>query len=168
MKKLPERGLVYKTSKISYISNYLIMVLAAVLFFLLLPNLKFTPSPKTLSEYWPTLAILGFLTLIIALFEQPSIERWRRRYIVTNNEIIKEEGILRKLKVTIPFQSVADVKIEKGIIGRILNFGTIHVTGFGQNNVIVMKGMHNPEEIYSIIRNKIHLMRKTVIKRKSY
>jgi membrane protein YdbS with pleckstrin-like domain len=167
MKKLTERALVYKTSRISYISNYLIMILAIVLFFLLLPDLKFTLFPKTLNEFIPTMAILLLLMVISLLFEQPTLERWKRHYVITNNEIIKEEGILRKVRSTIPFQSVADLKVEKGIMGRILNFGTIQVTGYGQNNVIVMRGMRHPDELYNIIRNKINLMRKTVIKRKS-
>jgi len=169
MKKLHEKSLVYRTSHISFMSNYFTVILAIVVFLLLLPNMKqFTFFPKTVNEYLPTLTTLTFFILIAALLEQPSMERWMRHYIITNNEIIKVEGILTKRRITIPFQSVSDVRVEKGVIGRIFNFGTVHVTGLGKDNSIVMKGMRNPEEIYHIVQNKISLMRKFVIKRKSY
>jgi uncharacterized membrane protein YdbT with pleckstrin-like domain len=131
-----------------------------------LPNLKFSLSPQDPKEYIPTVGILGFLALVIFLLEQPNIERWMRHYVITNNEIIRVEGIITKKRAAIPFQSVADVRFEKGLVGRIFNFGTVHVTGIGKDNVIIMRGMHNPEEVYNIIRNKINLMRKALIKRK--
>lgn len=166
MKEIPGRGLVYKTSRISYISNYLIITLIIVLFILLMPYLKFNLNPRTFQEYLPTLIAFGFLILTVGLLEQPFIEQWMRQYIITNNEIIKKEGIVRKKRITIPFQNVADVKLEKGVTGRIFNFGNIHVASFNKENSILMKGVRNPEEIHNIIQNKISLMRKAIIRRK--
>lgn len=169
MKKLPEKGIFYKTSRISYISNYVLVILAVLLLSILWPNfnLTFTLTPKNINELLPTVFVFAFIVLIIFLVEEPSIERLIRQYVVTNHEVVKIEGLLTKKKTTIPYQSVANIKIHKSILGRLLNYGTLHVTCVGrEGNDIVMKGIRNPDEVYSILQNKIGLMRKTIVHKK--
>jgi membrane protein YdbS with pleckstrin-like domain len=86
---------------------------------------------------------------------------WIRKYVITNNEVMKVEGILRKKKFAIPYQSIADVKMSKGVVGRIFNFGNIEIMGFKEP--IHMKGIRNPDEVLRIIENKVNLMRNRVI-----
>jgi uncharacterized membrane protein YdbT with pleckstrin-like domain len=93
------------------------------------------------------------LLIMVVLFEEPEVERLLRYYTITNTEVTKIEGILRKKKYAIPYQSVADVTLNKSIIGRIFNFGTIDVIGFKEG--IKMKGMKNPDEIYNMIKQRI-------------
>jgi len=169
MAKIPEKGLKYKTSRISYIANYFIVALLIIFLFLLWQKFKlsFTLSPASIEELIPVLTFFAFVIVAIYLIEEADVERFMRHYIVTNNEVMKVEGIFRKRKISIPYQSVADVKVEKGVIGRIFNFGTVYVTGVGREtaNNIVMKGLRNAEEVYKIIQNKINLMRGAIISR---
>ena len=65
--------------------------------------------------------------------------------------------------MVVPFQSVADVRVSKGIVGRIFNFGDVDVIGFKDG--ILMKGMKNPEEIQRIIQSKLNITRESMIKR---
>jgi membrane protein YdbS with pleckstrin-like domain len=169
--KIPEKGVVYKTSRISYVSNYVILALVLILISLAWPylNLKFSLVPKTAGDFWSTMVIFAFILIITFLLEEPSIERIIRKYVVTNNEVTKIEGIFRKKKFAIPYQSVADIKLEQGVVGRIFNFGNVCVTGVvrgdqsGGAEAIILKGIRNPDEVYRIVQNKINLMRGAII-----
>jgi len=168
-KGIPQGGLIYKRSRISYVENYIIITLAVVILAMLWPTLgmEFSLSPKTTKQFVSTMAVFGFVIVAAALFEEPSIEGFMRKYVVTSHEIVKIEGILAKKRITIPYQSVANIKIHKSVLGRLLNYGTLHVTCVGQaGNDIVMKGIRNPDEVYGIIQNKIGLMRKSIVHKK--
>ena len=144
----------YKTSFISFLDNYVLSALA-IAFLLVLSTqfeLTFTFSPKTTSQLISSLTILGVILVVIILLEEPFFERMVRVYFVTDREIIKEEGIIRKNKISIPLQNVADVKMEKGVIGRIFNFGNVIVTGM--KDTIKIKGVKNPENLYHLIKSK--------------
>ena len=106
----------------------------------------------------------GILSIASGFAEQPEWERLFKKYIITNNEIIKIEGILDKKQTVIPYQSVADVGITKSFLGRIVNVGTVNVRGFKEGGDIVLKGVRNPEEVQRIIQNKMNLLRETTIK----
>jgi len=106
--------------------------------------------------------VFVFIIAITFLIEEPTIERWIRHYIVKNNELIKIEGILRKNEVSIPYQSVSNLKLKKGLVGKIFNFGDVNVSGFGEAEINI-KGMTDPEEIFNIIQNKVSLMRGALI-----
>lgn len=160
-----EKGIMLKTSRVSYFFNYILAVLLVLLFLLLLPyvSLDFTFFPKTANQLWTTMFVFGFVILIIYLLDEPGLERFIRQYIVTNNETIKVEGILTKKRLIIPHQSVSDIRVEKSILGRIFNFGNVNVVGY--KNEIKMKGIKEPDVVYRIIENKIALMSGTRAKR---
>lgn len=160
--KIPEKILVYKTSHRSHLSSYVLAILVSVLFVLLFtttPYLKQVRMPPTTpAQFISTIIATSFLFLIMFLMQQPTMERFIRQYHITNIEVMKLEGIGSKKRVVIPYQSIAAVKVNKSIIGRILNYGDIEISGFG-GNVIAMKGMSNPDVIYKIIENKISQFR---------
>ena len=150
MKKPKERGVKYKTARISYITNYIIIVL--LLFFLTLLH-SFELDPQILQ-----LASLGIIFFVLLLLFEPEAERVLRYYLITNSEIVKIEGIIIKKRITIPYQSIAHVRAVKGVWGRIFNFGTILVKGIKDD--IVMKGMKEPDVISRMMENKIALMKR--------
>jgi len=144
----------YKTCFISFLGNYVLCALA-IAFLLILSTqfeLTFTFSPKTTYELISSLTILGIIIIVIILLEEPFFERMVRVYFVTDREIIKEEGIIRKNKISIPLQNVADVKMEKSVVGRIFNFGNVIVTGMKET--IKIKGVKNPENLYYLIKSR--------------
>jgi len=157
--KIGDRGIVVRQSRLSFVYNY---ALAALVVFLLLLswsrfNLTFSLFPQTADQLWKSMVVLGFFGVAAFLIEEPAIVGWLRHYIITNTEVIKVEGILTKKKIIIPYQSISDVEFYKGVLGRILNFGDITVTGF--QNKIFMKGIRDPEVLYRIMNNKISLIR---------
>lgn len=134
----------FKTARISYITNY---VLALFLLLLLVVFKYYLNADVSL---WMTILII-FVSLLF--IEEPEIERILRQYYITNHEVMKIEGFISKRRTIIPYQSVADVKALKSVVGRALNFGTVEVAGF--KDTIQMKGMKNPDEIYEMINEKI-------------
>lgn len=150
MKKPQEKGSKYKTARISYITNYIIIVL--LLFFLTLLH-SFELDSQILQ-----LASLGIIFFVLLLFFEPEVERVLRHYLITNSEVVKIEGIIIKKRITIPYQSIAHVRAVKGVWGRIFNFGTILVKGIKDD--IVMKGMKEPDVISRMMENKIALMKR--------
>lgn len=154
---MPEgKELKYKTSRVSYTPNYILVLLLLFFLTLVLPSTELLPlNLAPLSSELATIVIV--LAALVLVFE-PETERVMRQYMVTNNEVVKIEGILVKKSFAIPYQSVADVRVIKGVIGRIFNYGDVDVKGLKDD--ILMKGMREPEVLYKIIKNKIALMKR--------
>lgn len=155
-----ERGIEIKRSRVSYFYNYILIILVIVFFALVWGEYELTFSllPTTSTVFWKSMVVLGFVAAIGVLLEEPTIYRMFCNYMITNDEVIKIEGIIRKRRTLIPYQSVANVTVYKGVLGRILNFGDINITGFRNN--INMEGIREPEVFYRIINNKIAVMRR--------
>jgi membrane protein YdbS with pleckstrin-like domain len=157
--RIEDLGLVFKRARISYMWNYVLVLLLVALLALAWPvfGLTFTINPYSFELFWKSTVVLAFGVLCFLLIEEPAIENTVRQYVITNTEVMKIEGVLTKTRVIIPYQSVSDVVFKKTLLGRLLNFGDISVTGF--KNEIVFKGVKNPETVYRIIQNKISMMR---------
>ncbi|TAL48004.1 hypothetical protein EPN87_01630 [archaeon] len=160
-----EQGKVYATSRIAFIGNYLIVGLLVALLILIYTqfNLSFSFFPQTLNQLISSLIVLGFLMAMSVLIEEPVWKRMLHHYIVTDREIIYKSGLIKKQRVSMPFQSIADVKVEKGVLGRIFNFGDIVIGGFKEGMEI--HGLRNPEALYEEIRSKIRQSSSTIYKR---
>lgn len=157
---IPEKGLFYRASRRAYVGNYAVAILFLIFFLLVYQRfqLSFTLLPLTPDQAVSSLVVLGFLAVVSFLFEEPVFEGIVRHYIVTNHEVVKVEGILRKKRIVIPYGSVADVSIKKSVFGRIFNYGDLVIMGFKEP--IIMKALINPELIQRIIQNKISLFRR--------
>jgi len=143
--------LVYKTSRISYILNYVIAFFMISLVAIAFPSLEFNDFLSIIFVF----ICFGFAFL---LFIEPDIERVLRQYIITDTEVVKVEGILRKKKIAIPMQKIADINLKKGILGRIFNFGNIKISGF--KNKIEMKGIRYPEKVYEFVKERVKIKNK--------
>jgi len=67
------------------------------------------------------------------------------------------KGILSKRKTSIPYSSIANTVLKKGVIGRLFNFGDIIISGFSGN--IIFKGVVNPDEKFKLIEKNIEKSR---------
>ncbi len=159
--KVGEKGLFYKTSRRAYFWNYVMAGLVATFLILLVGrfDIGFSLVPRSINEMMDTFIILGILSVISFLVEEPIMEGFIRKYHITTNEIVKIEGLLRKKRLVVPIQNIADVSVKKGILGRIMNFGDVDIRGF--KDEFTMKGMANPEEIQRILQAKLTLFRGT-------
>ena len=155
------KEIILKPARIYFLGNYIIAALVTIFLLLLylIFDMKFTLFPTTQSDMISTLIILGISGIAAAMVEQPEWERFRIKFIVTMNEVMEYKGILNKERVILPYATVADIRVEKSVMGRILNYGTLSVSSFKAGSDMVMKGIRQPEKIHVMIQNRVNLVR---------
>jgi len=84
------------------------------------------------------LVLLGLLTLAVfglgLVFLAWAWIRVRATEIaITNRRVIAKFGIVRRSTVEINLEKVEALRVEQGVMGRILNYGTIYITGTGSS-----------------------------------
>ncbi|MBI4894440.1 MAG: PH domain-containing protein [Candidatus Aenigmarchaeota archaeon] len=152
-----ENGVRYRASARAFVGNYVLAAGLVVLSFLVGSRFDLGESQILIYVlFWSAAAILASESLVQGILKQ---------YKVSGSEVVKIEGVLRKKRHSIPHQSVGQVKVSKGILGRLLNYGTVEVEGQNENNTIVMRHVHDPDEIRRIIRHKIDSYKVTPGKR---
>jgi len=156
---LAERGIKLQVSRRSYLFTYVLAALVAVFAYLSLRQfgLAYYWAPQGLLQFGSDAVYWAFVLAIASFAGEADFERGMRHYLITNSEVVKVEGILRKNRIIIPYQSVSNVTVHKGVLGRLLDFGDVNVIGFDAQ--IEMKGVHEPDTFYRIINNKISRMR---------
>ena len=58
-------------------------------------------------------------------------------YGVTNNRIITKTGIISRSTEEMKLSKIETVEIKQGILGRILGYGNVVISGTGSSNVII-------------------------------
>ncbi len=81
------------------------------------------------------LVFLGVLTLVIAVGLIFLIWAWIRvnstELAITNRRVIAKFGFVKRHTVEINLDKVKALRVEQGLMGRLLNFGTIYISGAG-------------------------------------
>ena len=73
-------------------------------------------------------------------------------YGITNTRVISKRGLIRRDIEEINLSSIESINVNQSIIGRILNYGTIIVSGRGTSKVI-FKDIDNVVENRKLIKN---------------
>jgi uncharacterized membrane protein YdbT with pleckstrin-like domain len=73
-------------------------------------------------------------------------------YGITNTRIISKQGLIRRDIEEINLSSIESINVNQSIIGRILNYGTIIISGRGTSKVI-FKDIDNVVEVRKLIKN---------------
>lgn len=146
MEKPENNGLVFKRARISYINNYILAIILLTVLVLVYPLLNF-------KNILHVIVLFAVILLVVDFLQEPEWARIVQDYILTDMEIIRIEGLIKKQKTCIPYPNVADVKVIKGILGRLFNFGDVEIAGMKE--IIKIKGVKNPEELYKIIQSRI-------------
>ena len=85
------------------------------------------------SQFW--LVFLGVLTLVAGVGLIFLAWAWIRvrstELAITNRRVIAKIGFVKRHTVEINLDKVEALKVEQGVWGRILNFGTIFISGAG-------------------------------------
>jgi len=88
--------------------------------------------------------------LIFAIYKWLSLRATEQG--VTNKRVIYKTGIISRKTEEMKLASVETVEITQGIMGRILGYGNIEVTGTGIND-LVFKSIDNPMEVKKSIES---------------
>ena len=73
-------------------------------------------------------------------------------YGITNTRVISKHGLIRRDIEEINLSSIESINVNQSIIGRILNYGTIIISGRGTSKVI-FKDIDNVVEVRKLIKN---------------
>ena len=81
------------------------------------------------------LIVLGLVTLVIVVGIIFLVMAWIRvrstELAITNRRVIAKTGFVKRHTVEINLDKVEALKVEQGVWGRFLNFGTIFISGAG-------------------------------------
>jgi uncharacterized membrane protein YdbT with pleckstrin-like domain len=85
------------------------------------------------AEILPSHVILAYLTLLLALFYALScyINYISSEYGITNKRVLMKRGFIRRHSLEIFFHKVESISITQSILGRLLNYGTVIISGTG-------------------------------------
>ena len=96
----------------------------AILFFVLM----------VLSAAWGVIGMMaaaGFGVLFVLSFAHAWFIRWITEIAVTDRRIVYKRGFITRHTEEMNMDKVASVDVDQSILGRILNYGTLHVIGTG-------------------------------------
>lgn len=99
---------------------------------------------------WLLLSPFFGLTLPLAIYEY-----LRLRYTelgLTNKRVICKTGIISRQSEEMKLTSIETVEIDQGVIGRILGYGNIHVSGRGISDV-VLRSVKDPMAVKRAIES---------------
>ena len=85
------------------------------------------------SQFW--LVLLGLVTLVVVIGLAFLIWAWvnmrSTEVAITNRRVIAKFGFIKRNTVEINLDKVEALRVEQGFWGRILNYGTIFISGAG-------------------------------------
>ena len=84
------------------------------------------------------LVLLGLLTLVafglgLIFLAWAWINVRSTEIAITNRRVIAKFGFVKRSTVEINLEKVEALRVEQGVMGRILNYGTIFITGTGSS-----------------------------------
>lgn len=141
-----EKVISFRRSRRSFLEDYILGILLLIFFVLSYSILKLS-----------TLIVWIFITLIIFFFLEPEARIVYRTYHIGKNYAYEVRGILSKKKTSIPYASISNVRLEKGIIGRMFHFGDIIIDSFSSK--LVFKGIARPEKKFKLIEKNVERAR---------
>jgi uncharacterized membrane protein YdbT with pleckstrin-like domain len=72
-----------------------------------------------------------FFLLGLAMAASAAIARQSSEFGVTNRRVLIKTGLIRRRSLEVTLGKIESVQVDQGILGRVLNFGTIIVAGSG-------------------------------------
>lgn len=146
MKFNPTRWAFFKC----YFFAFVLIILAIILFFNLLP-IKIPADYK----YYPlSLVPTGILLIIIA-----EVRIKLDNYLITQYRIIEKRGLLSTSEVSMTIDRIANYTTHQSFLDKIINVGTIEIEGVGGDEAqeIVIKRAANVKNIKELIEKLIEI-----------
>ncbi len=113
--------------------------------------------PLSSTLMYPLLGVGGF-SVFWAEFS-----RWMTRYKIKPSKIEIVKGIVMKHKKNVyfhPLGFVPDINTKQGRVQRLLGYGTIFVSGGGQENSFEIKDINRPHKVMGLIEELIQRNKK--------
>lgn len=76
------------------------------------------------------------------------------KLVVTDNEVLFEQGLLNKDRSELNIKSVRTVKVKQTFFNRLLGTGTVELYTAGDTPEIVASGMPDPNKIRELVKTR--------------
>jgi uncharacterized membrane protein YdbT with pleckstrin-like domain len=126
----------------SFIFGFIGLVLVLLKGFVIIMGVSSTGHNLYLI-YWAVLLFFVIKNLIIYFTTE---------YGITNTRVISKEGLIRRDIEEINLSSIESINVNQTILGRMLNYGTIIISGRGTSKVM-LKDIDRVIEIRKLIKN---------------
>jgi uncharacterized membrane protein YdbT with pleckstrin-like domain len=83
-------------------------------------------------QSWFSLAALLVLAAAIYLGARAWFQNWITEMAVTNFRVIYKTGFINRHTKEMNMDKVASVEVDQPLLGRLLDYGTVHVRGVGE------------------------------------
>ena len=94
------------------------------------------------------LAALGLLSLVTA-----ELKRASTHYIITDNKIIRRDGILNKRTMMVPYTQLEKVDLNQSLLQRVLRIGTLNIdTG---DDSITIDMVPSPTKVQDLLSQRM-------------
>jgi len=103
----------------------------------------------SLDGFLGTLAFWGSLIMIlvgVVMVGYSYIRWWVEDYVVTNQKVVKVEGLLSKRASGAGLEKINDIIMEQGPLGRVLGYGTLKVSTASDTTDLTYQTMRAPAE----------------------
>ncbi len=95
------------------------------------------------------LLLIIVLLIISMIFD---IISWKRKkYQLTNQRVIIQQGIIRRKRSYIHYAKIQDIDIYQGIMDRIFSAGNIEIYGGHEHTNIILEDIPHPREVEDMI-----------------
>jgi uncharacterized membrane protein YdbT with pleckstrin-like domain len=94
---------------------------------------------------------LGALLVGLALLANAAMKWWAQFYFVTNQKVMKVEGLLRKSTSGSALEKINDITMEQPLLGRWLGYGTVRVLTAADESNLHYTFMRKPLEFRKAI-----------------
>jgi uncharacterized membrane protein YdbT with pleckstrin-like domain len=100
--------------------------------------------------YWPTHDTVIAITaatcglLFVVTFLYAWFIRWITEFAVTNRRVISKRGFVWRETEEMIMDKVETVDVDQSVLGRILGYGKMRITGTGGSNDITVRDMAEP------------------------
>lgn len=98
-------------------------------------------QPSSALGLFSAFLLLSAFSLLLAVIEQRT-----SKLIITNQRVLTKKGLIRQHTIEIPHRQFESASIRQSTLGRILNYGTVIVSGTGGN----ITYMHNVEAPFEL------------------
>jgi uncharacterized membrane protein YdbT with pleckstrin-like domain len=123
----PGEKLVYHTTQhwILFIESVSIILTAFLIFYL--SNVYVGGEGAVYINY------MAYATLFFGLFKfgHEYIRHHTSEFVVTTERVIIKVGVFQRTSLAMPLSKIESIEVNQTLMGQILDFGTIHITGTG-------------------------------------
>ena len=122
----------------------------------LIINYSFSIIVCFISGYVITDWFLGLFIVLIALVILTPfalIAYYGQEFGVTGKRVVSKKGIISRSVSEMNLSSIESVNVNQGILGRILNFGSLKISGRG-TTAVDFANIDDPVKVRKLIQNK--------------